>query len=145
MTYRFTLAPVLKLRQSIEERGLHLLEQTQHEIAHTVQMLETLRRQADSEMAQREQALESGVAAAALHFSEQLRRGLGEQVRALEKKLAELQIRREQQLKGYEDAKRERQVLSDLRNRQQEAYEARADYQRQRLTDDSFLARRKPG
>jgi flagellar export protein FliJ len=142
MAYRFTLAPVLKLRQSIEERDLHLLEQTQHEIAHTVQLLDTLNLQERAEITARERELASATPAVNLHFVEQLLEKLQDKKRSLEQRLAELQALRQQQLDIYEAAKRNRQVLSELRDRQREAYDVRAARELQKATDDIFLARR---
>ncbi len=141
MPYRFTLSPVLKLRESIEERDLHLLEQTQHEIVHTLYLLEILHDRERREIEARERELATGMSAAYLWLVEEARRKLRERQHSLEKSLAELQLRREQQLENYETAKRGRQVLSDLRDRQREMYEAIAVRRQQRTTDDLFLVR----
>lgn len=141
MPYRFTLSPVLKLRESIEDRDLHLLEQTQHEIAHTLHLLEILRDQVRRETGARERELATGMSAAYLWLVEEARHKLWKHQRSLEKSLAELQLRRKQQLENYETAKRGREVLSDLRDRQREIYEAIAVRSQQRITDDLFLIR----
>lgn len=141
MAYRFSLAPVLKLRESIEERELHSLEKTQHEIAHTIQTLESLRIQVTSALRLRESDLNKGVWATDLVFHEQIRQALRAQQAVLEKSLTTLQSRRQQQLDNYACAKRKRELLSELRDHQREAYEAKAARRQQRITDDSFLAR----
>jgi len=143
MPYRFSLAPVLKLRESIEERELHVLERTQHEIAHIVQLLESLKLRQSTALLERESVLTRGTWAADLHFHEQLRRGLDTRQNTLETTLADLQVRRRHQLENYESAKRKRQALSDLRDRQRATYEANAAHRQQRIADDSFLARRR--
>lgn len=145
MAFRFPLAPVLKLRESLEERELHLLEQAQHEIARTIHLLEELRSRRQGSLNARERELASGMVAANLHFSEHLQRRLQEQEHALEARLAELQFRRKQQLEIYEEAKRKRQALSELRDKQQAAYEGKLAHQAQRNADDSFLARFRRG
>ena len=135
------LLPVLKLRESIEERDLHLLEQTQHEIAHTLHLLEILRDQERREIEAKECELATGMSAGYLRLVEEARGKLWKHQRSLEKSLAELQLRRKQQLENYETAKRGREVLSDLRDRQREMYEAIVVRRQQRITDDLFLVR----
>ncbi|MGA9563999.1 MAG: hypothetical protein WBS19_00620 [Candidatus Korobacteraceae bacterium] len=141
MPYRFTLSAVLKLRESIEERDLHVLEQTQHEIAHTLHLLEILHDQERREIEVTERELAAGMSAVYLRIVEEARRKLWEHQHSLEKCLTELQLRRKQQLENYKAAKRGRQVLSDLRDRQREMYEAIAVRRQQRITDDLFLVR----
>jgi len=141
MAYRFTLAAVLKLRESIEERDLHLLELTQHEIAHKLRLLEITQEQEQAEIATRERELSAGTYAALVDVVEAVQRRLRERQREMEKSLAELQLRRQKQLATYESSRRDRQVLSELRDRQREEYDARAARHEQRVADDMFLAR----
>jgi len=143
MAYRFTLAPVLRVRENIEKRDLHLLEQTQHEIAHIIRLLESARDRERAELATRERELATGTRGTYLHIVEGVKKRTREAQRALEQKLAELQVRREQQLANYNSSKRKREVLSDLRDRQEEAYEFLASRGRQQVADDLFLARRR--
>jgi flagellar export protein FliJ len=141
MPHRFTLAPVLKLRESIEERELHLLEQTQNEISHLLQVRETLSAQQESTKQKQELCLSRGVRATDLVFLEQTRTSLHMRQATLDDSLAALRERRKQQLANYTLAKKKREVLSELRDCQREAYEANAARRQQRITDDSFLAR----
>jgi len=141
MAFRFTLAPVLKLRESIEERDLHLLERTQYEIAHAVQLLETMKNQVRAELVTRDRELAAGSAAAHLCVVEEAKQRLREHQQSLEGSLAKLQLRREQQLASYEAARRNRQVLSELCDRQREAHEVKAERARQQVVDEMFLVR----
>jgi len=141
MGYRFTLAVVLKLRESIEERDLRVLEQTQLEIAHTIRVLQSIRDQALAELATRECELATGTSGAHLQVVEGMKDRAQKAQVDVERSLAQLQLRREQQLAAYEASKRKREVLSDLRQHQKEAYELQAVRSRQRATDDLFLAR----
>jgi len=141
MAFKFTLAAVLRLRESIEARELQVLEQTQYEIAHTVHLLETLRDQDVAQHAIRERELGSGTPGAHLCVLEEAKRLLRQQRRSLEELLVKLQVRREQLLASYEAARRGRKVLSELRERQREAYELQAERARQQVADDMFLMR----
>jgi flagellar export protein FliJ len=145
MPFRFSLAPVLKLRGALEERELHKLEQTQHQIAGVVHLLESLGHEQSSARINREAALAKGSPAADLHFHELLRRGMNARQSILEKMLDDLQVHRTRHLECYEAAKRGREVLSDLRDRRRAAHESKAARQQQRVTDDSFLARSRQG
>ena len=132
---------MLKLRESLEERELHLLEQAQYEIARTLHLLEDMRNRRRIAITETQRELASGLIAAHLHFSEHIQNRLQEQEQALEASLAELQFRRKQQMEVYEEAKRKRQMLSELRDKQRAAYESKLAHQSQRIADDSFLAR----
>ncbi len=145
MPFHFPLAPVLKLRESLEERELHLLEQTQFQIARAVRLLEELRSQRHAALAVRERQLACGSVGADLHCSEHTQRQLQEQGQALEASLAELHLRRTQQMKIYEQAKQNRQALSELLEEQQAAYQDKLAHQEQRRADDRFLARFRRG
>jgi len=145
MPYRFALASVLKLRESLEEILLRRLEQTQLEIAHTLQLLEGLQAHILSTMLSRQSDLAAGTAGADLHFGESVLRQLRSDRQELEEKLAQLRARRRQQLHDYEDARNKRQVLKDLRDRQRSEYENRVAHREQQMADDSFLARKGRG
>ena len=145
MAFRFPLAPVLRLRESQEELELQRLEQAQYEIARTLHLLEEMRNQRRIALTEKERELASGLVAAHLHFSEHIQHHLQEQEKALRASLAELQLRRKQQMEIYEEAKRKRQMLGKLREKQQAAYESKLAHQSQRIADDSFLARFRRG
>src|SRR5271157_4804591 len=108
MAFRFTLAPVLKLRESIEERDLHLLERTQYEIAHAVQLLETMKNQVRAELVTRDRELAAGSAAAHLCVVEGANEVVREHHQSLQASRVNLQHRPEQPLASYEAAKRNR-------------------------------------
>jgi len=143
MPHRFTLAAVLKLRESIEERDLHLLEQTQVEIARATRLLKAIRNRKLLEVSMRECELAQGTSGAHLHIIEGVKGRTLEVQQSLEKLLAALQHRREQQLADYVSSKRKRETLSELRDRQNEAHELRVARERQRVIDDLFLARQR--
>jgi flagellar export protein FliJ len=145
VAFRFPLAPVLKLRESLEEHELQLLEQAQHEIARTLHLLEEMKNRRRIAVTAKERELASGMVAAHLQFSEHIQHHLLGQEQALVKSLAELQLRRKHQMEIYEEAKRKRQMLSELREKHQAAYEGKLAHHSQRIADDSFLARLRRG
>ena len=145
MAFRFPLAPVLKLRESLEEHELQLLEQAQYEIARTLHLLEEMKNRRRIAVSEKERELASGMVAAHLQFSEDIQHYLLGQEQALQATLAELQHKRKQQMEIYEEAKRKRQMLSELREKQQAVYESKLAHQLQRVADDSFLARFRRG
>jgi hypothetical protein len=145
MGFRFRLASVLRLRQNLEERDLHLLEQTQHEIALVLQQMDDLIEQQGRAFATQQRDLEAGTPAVNLHLHDQARLSRKQQLRAMAAHLAQLRLRHKRQLEDYEDAKCKRQVLSDLWDRQLALHEARLAYRTQRAADDGFLARNRRG
>jgi flagellar export protein FliJ len=64
---------------------------------------------------------------------------------ALRLRLQKLETQRVKQLAIYQNAHRDRQVLSELRDQQRKAYELEQRRQEQKTLDDLFLARSKPG
>lgn len=121
---------------------MRALEQTQHEISHTIQLLEQIKAHQHEQADVRERELQIGTVASELQAFDQAERGLRAQQQTLQQSLAELRSRREQQLASYQAAKRARQILSELRDQQRERLESEAARNEQRRLDDLFLARR---
>ena len=145
MNFRFALAAVLSLREGLEERAQLRLERTQLEVSHCRQALEMVPELQRAVLSMRERQLAAATPAAELHFQERTRQGLRARARALQGHLSELLQTREQQLEAYQAARRDRQALSELRDRQLLEFEARLARQQQRRADDQFLSNSRRG
>jgi flagellar export protein FliJ len=142
MAFEFSLAAVLRIRGIIEEREEGILQKILFDIA---QAFETLER-ADMQLAQSD----------ASRVEELLKPSLGRQVHAAYSELRELKERREElatqirklelardgQLLVYEAARRDREMLTDMREKKRTAYESDINRREQKTLDDNYIARR---
>ena len=142
MAFQFSLATVLRVRGIIEEREEAALQRILFDIARTVHDLQQINAQLEQSEAERQtQAIEPCLG---LHLQAaygeikhlQARRKEGEG------QLKTLQAERDAQLLLYQAARRDRELLSKMREEQLMAYEARANKQEQKALDDNFIARR---
>ncbi len=143
MPFEFRLEAVLRVREGIEEREERALEKIQIEIAKTLQTIEQVDLRQLREAEERERGLATLSLAANLQLIHQAQQELREYKKALQRYLAKLRNDREVQLKKYEAARRDREMLSDMRQKQLQEYELEASRQEQKVLDDVFLNRRK--
>ena len=141
MAFRFTLDAVLRFRESVE----HSEEATLLLIVQQIIAAERELQQVDAEQVrirgQRERDLALKLPAA--HLREIAERELGLKVAAdgLRLRLRQLEAQRLAQLAVYQTARQDREVLSELRERQRHAYQLNQKRQEQKTLDDLFLAR----
>ena len=142
MAFRFTLAPLLRLRQSLErQRSLALqraamnLHRGEEAMAHLQRFLAESTR-ADSA------SLAEGRRSAELHFATLLRAQLHVVRDQLQEEIRRLAELRNQAALAYTQAMREREVLEALRARQHHAYQQEQAHNQQRQLDDTFLLQR---
>lgn len=145
MSFRFSLAGVLKLRENVERREYLALERIHMEIAYAEAQL----RDVDewrSVLAERRQAeLAEGIPSIQLQgvFDQEL--ALEHRRDTVKRNLEELVAKRQQHVKAYELARQKREMLDQLRARQLDAYLRNRAKREQSAIDDLFLSRRKRG
>jgi len=145
MAFRFALAAVLKYRENLEQREYLALEKTQQEIVQTRIALDQCEERRSAATRRREADLRRGVTSVHLQAAYEEETALEEQGEKLRAQLRQLQVQRENCLKAYELARRNRELLDKLRIRQLDAYR-RAQAKREQATlDDVFLSRRRRG
>jgi len=139
MPFRFTLAPLLRLRQSIEREQALRLQAANVAVARTQDTLTRLERfLADS--AQSDQAgLGAGRRGVELQFASLIRTNLHILREQLLAELRELKHKRQQAAQEYQRAFMEREVLETLRKRQRQAYQIEALRREQREVDAAYL------
>jgi flagellar biosynthesis chaperone FliJ len=115
------------------------------EIANAEAELEEVKINQDRLREQREQELTLKMPA--FHLLEMAERELDfiNAAEALQLRLQKLEAHRVKQLAIYQNAHRDREVLSELRDQQRKAHELEQRRQEQKTLDDLFLARRRPG
>ena len=142
MSFQFPLAAVLRYRESIEQREYYALERTQQEIARVEERIRQV--QEDCSKATRERATEltRGIRAAHVQFAYEYQMALEQQRDLLLALLKELKMKWRQQLASYDVARRNRETLEKLREKQLDAYNREQGKREQAVMDDIFLARR---
>ena len=141
MAFRFTLDAVLRFRESVEhseEAALLLIVRQIIEAEHKLQ-------QGDAEQVRIREQREKNLALKlpAAHLMEITERelelkGAADELRV---RLQQLETQRLTQLGVYQTARQDRQVLSELRERQRHAYQLQQKRQEQKALDDLYLTR----
>jgi flagellar export protein FliJ len=133
---------VLHFRQSIEhQQQLRLLAANQQvaRVQHLVEQMDARRQQLH---AMQIKQLSSGMTAAELRFGLLCEAEILRHRRELEQQHVRLQQLREQQREIFHQARRARETLEALRDRQFRLYQKEAARREQRSLDDLFLLRR---
>jgi flagellar FliJ protein len=141
MGFKFSLATVLRLREIDEEREERLLGQILSEITSTRLELDDLHRQVENLLRSREQQLQTTTSAAQLQITYGHMRALENLQKDVTEQIKNLEGLRDQQMRIYQNARRNREVVSSLRDQQQVVYRELKKRQEQSLMDDNFAAR----
>jgi flagellar FliJ protein len=143
MPFRFSLATVLRVRESLESNEERALQKIQLAMAHVVHQIEVLTTQITKLHQAREQALQQPISASHLHLLLQQAHGAGEKKESLLQDLQVLEQKRDGQIVRYQAAHRDRETLTDLSDKQRDAYDQEQLRAQQRSLDDIFITRRK--
>jgi flagellar export protein FliJ len=141
MAFRYTLQPILSLRQSLERQE----EQKLFAIAAIVARLRAELADLDSEHLKQKDATLRGLtqvsAGALLQFMAVCEIAVEGKRRRLEAQLREAERQRSEQLAEYQKARQKREILEGLRERQRFAYDLDLARREQQRTDEAFLIR----
>jgi len=139
MPFRFALAPLLRLRQSVERQCMLALQNSAMQLSAAKDAVAQLDRFLEESTRADAISLTSGRRGSELQFALLLR----EQLRQLRCRLGEevvrLELARQQAAAAYEQAFRQREVLDNLRNRQHRAYQVEEIRREQRRLDIAYL------
>jgi flagellar export protein FliJ len=142
MAFEFVLAPLLRLRQSVERQLMLTLQETALRLARERENVARLDRfLIDAEKVDADSLL-GGRASAELRFAESQREELWRLRVRMQAEVARLAALREQAADAYQSAFREREVLDSLCARQRRAYEVDKLRREQRRLDAAFLLQR---
>src|SRR5271166_1613135 len=123
MAFRFALAPLLRLRQSVERQRALALQEASLKVVRAQEALARLEQfLADSAVAD-SASLAAGRTAADLQFASLLRDQLERFRLHLQDEVRRLETLREQAAYAYHQVYQEREVLETLRARQRRAYQ----------------------
>jgi flagellar export protein FliJ len=142
MPFRFSLATVLRIRESLEKREERALQKIQLEVARVLHQIEELNAEIAKSHEAREHAMQQPIPASHLHMLLWQAQVAGEKRVVLFQNLLVLEQQRDQQIKVYQQAHRDRETLTDMSNQQRDLYELDQGRAEQKSLDDIFMARR---
>jgi flagellar FliJ protein len=145
MAFKFPLATVLRVRGIIEEREEGILQKILFDISQTFDGLERIEtRIAESDAARLADIFKPS-------FGRDLHALYGEvgelkqRRKDLEVRIQQLEQARDVQLLVYEAARRDREMLTDMRQKKRTAYDSDMSRSEQKTLDDNYNARRGRG
>lgn len=141
MPFQFSLASVLRLRESIEKREEVALKMVQLEVARVRRRIDELTDEMKMAWEEREKALQTPTQAAHLHVLQAEINAVEEAEKVLNETLATLKQQRDVQMKNYTVARSERQMLTNLFAEKKSVYEQEQARRQQKRLDDIVAAR----
>ncbi len=142
MSFRFALAPLLRLRQSIERQRTLQLQDASLQVLRAQETLAQLERFLSDSAESDSAGLKAGLTAAELQFASVLRENLQHYRQELQSDIRKLELRRQQAASAYHQAYREREVLETLRSRQRLDYQQEQLRRQQQELDAAYLLQR---
>ena len=142
MSFRFSLAAVLRLREIEEEREERALTQILRQIGETREAILAIESQLQELARERESSVGSMQLARTLLEAEETRNSLQAVRSSREQQLSKLEEQRLQQMARYQQAHRGRKMLTEMRNAQHSRWQAERLRREQSTADDVFLSRR---
>lgn len=143
MAFRFTLDGLLRLRQSLEKAELQRLQRVAALIASTRVEIESVESVLTAARLRTfERVAGAGLTGADLHFEFAKESALNAVRSELLKKLSSLEQKRKEHQVRYVEARRQREVLSNLHKRQLADYQLDQSRRAQRQTDELFILRK---
>ncbi|HVT99996.1 MAG TPA: flagellar FliJ family protein [Acidobacteriaceae bacterium] len=141
MAFRFTLASVLGVRESLERLEELALARIQLEMARVRHEIEKTNADLAEAQRVREESMRKPIPAAQLQSMLHAADAAAERKAKLIESLVLLEKQRGEQMRAYQAARRGRQVLSDLREQHLEAWEQEQARTQQKVLDDIFASR----
>lgn len=142
MAFRFSLQTVLRLRQIAEQREERAMEEILRKVAQQRQHLSDLAELKERLVGQCETMLRLKTSAAEMALLQGQIQALKNKQITEENQLAQLEEQRQAQMKVYEAAHRERELLSRMREQQVDEFKRVQARKEQMQMDDVFSSRR---
>jgi flagellar export protein FliJ len=145
MAFHFSLAAVLRVRVIVEEREEGRLQKILFDISKVFDDLERI----DTQIEEADNARHAEVLKPCIGLDVQACYGGVKELKQcrkdLEDKIQKLEEARDKQLATYEAARRNREMLTDMREKKRTAYEVEMNKREQKTLDDNFISRRGRG
>lgn len=142
MPFRFTLSPVLRLRENLERREYLTLQALYSESAGVRSDIRALEQLLARARSQRADKLSEGMPAVLLQFELESEARVEHKRQTLVTKLVELQAKLKEQVEKYRQARQKREILEELRRQQLREYTREEATREQQAADELFLLRR---
>jgi flagellar export protein FliJ len=142
MSFQFSFATVLRIRRLHEEREEQMLRRIFHEISQVQQSIGEISEEMLRMSGVRSAEVHSRAYGCDLRLKSSATTALYECKRALEEQLEKLEQLKEAQMARYRIARRDREAISDLRDKGWLSYQSALAAGEQRMLDDNFNARR---
>jgi flagellar export protein FliJ len=143
MGFQFSLATVLQVRGILEQREERMLQTILSEIARTGEAIAHIDAAIARADAARRENLFKPSHGHNLHAAYGEVKELQQNRKNLEERSKKLEQLRDKQLKIYKKARQNREMLTDIREEQQSAYETEMARLEQKNMDDIFISRRR--
>jgi len=141
MPFHFPLAPVLRVRESIEKREEVALQAIHLEVARVRRRIDELTDEMTRAWQERERALQKTMKANQLQIMQVEINAAVEARQILADTMQTLKRQRDARMKSYKIAHHERQALTDLMKQEKSAYEQEQTRRQQKAIDDFVAAR----
>lgn len=141
MAFRFPLATVLRVRESIEKREEVALQRAQLEVARVRRRIEELTEELANAAQERDKALQKSMQANRLQNMQGEINAAAETKQILAETMRTLKHQRDAQMKIYRSAHSGRMMLSDLLGQQKSLYEQEQLRIQQKRLDDIIASR----
>ena len=141
MPFRFSLASVLRVRESIERREELALQRVEMEVVRVKHRIDELTQELARAGEARENALRNSIPAYDLQSMDAQMNAALDAKQILLDTLQTLQQQRDAQMKLYQVAYNGRQMLTDLLEQKKSEYKQEQDHAQQKRIDDLFASR----
>jgi flagellar biosynthesis chaperone FliJ len=139
MAFRFALAPLLRLRQSLERQQAMRLSEASLAVARAQEMVSRMEVALAESARSGDAALRAGQSAAELQFALLARENMKAQRQKVQAEFQRLELERQRVAGEYRRAYQEREVLETLARRQHSVYVQEQLQREQRDLDASYL------
>jgi flagellar export protein FliJ len=142
MAFQFSLAAVLRVRGILEEREERMLQKILFEISQSFEALAQIDAEISGTNASRRAEILRPVVGRQIHVSYGEVKELKQKRIDVLDRIEKLEQLRDKQLILYEKARRNREMLTDMRDEKRSAYDSDLARSEQKTLDDNYIARR---
>ena len=142
MAFQFSLAAVLRVRGILEEREERMLQKILFEISQSFEALAQIDAEISGSNASRRAEILRPVVGRQIHVSYGEVKELKQKRIDVLDRIEKLEQLRDKQLILYEKARRNREMLTDMRDEKRSAYDSDLARSEQKTLDDNYIARR---
>ena len=145
MAFHFSLATVLRVRAIIEEREEGILQKILFDISKVFDDLERIDERIEEADISRHAEILKPCIGLDVHACYGEIKELKQRRKDFEDKIQKLEEARDKQLAIYEAARRNREMLTDMREKRRTAYDVEMNKREQKTLDDNYISRRGRG